>query len=89
MTKFDWQAVLTYAQQNHTALYAILSKCTPAQDGDKLILYAGRRFNKTKLDSAKYRPLINECLEHTGAGSGVEIEIRDTAAPPKIVKQRQ
>ncbi|MBH1980117.1 DNA polymerase III subunit gamma/tau [Candidatus Saccharibacteria bacterium] len=83
MSKFDWQAVLSYAQQNHTALYAILSKCTPAQDGDKLILYAGRKFNKTKLDSAKYRPLINECLEHTGAGSGVEIEILDTSAPPK------
>lgn len=83
MSKFDWQAVLTYAQQNHTALYAILSKCTPEQDGEKIVLYAGRKFNKTKLDSAKYRPLINECLEQTGAGSGIEVEVIGTAVPPK------
>ena len=83
MDKFDWPAVLSYAQQNHTALYSILSKCTPEQDGEKLILYAGRKFNKTKLDSAKYRPLINECLEQTGAGSGIEVEVIGTAVPPK------
>lgn len=83
MTKLDWPVVLSYAQQNHTALYAILSKCTPEQDGEKLVLYAGRKFNKTKLDSAKYRPLINECLEQTGAGSGIEVEVVGTAIPPK------
>lgn len=83
LSKFDWDATLAHAREHYTALFAILSKCTPELLDDKLILYAGRRFNKTKLDSTKYRPLIGLSLAATGVGTGLEIDIRDTTAPPK------
>lgn len=83
MSKFDWQAVLEYARQHHTALYAILSKCTPELKDDKLLLYAGRKFNKTKLDSAKYRPLLGQIFHEIGVGSGVDVEVFGVTAPPK------
>lgn len=84
--KFDWNAILTFTQQNYTALYAILSKCTPQLEGDQVILYTGRKFNKTKLDSAKYRPLLSEIFAETGAGGDVHIETIGSTAPPKDSK---
>lgn len=86
LTKFDWQAMQDYAREHHTALFAILSKCTPEVQGDKLILYAGRKFNKTKLDSTKYRPLLGQILAETGVGAGAYIEILPTPAPPRDSK---
>lgn len=83
LSQFDWQAILAYAQRHYTALYAILSKCTPEVRADKVVLYAGRKFNKTKLDSAKYRPLLGQILSETGVGEGAVVEILDTTAPPK------
>lgn len=83
LSQFNWQAVLEYAKANYTAVYAILSKCSTDVQGDKIVLYAGRKFNKTKLDSAKYRPILGDILAATGVGAGAHIEILDTTAPPK------
>lgn len=83
---FNWQAILEHTRANYTALYAILSKCSPEVKDDRVILYAGRKFNKTKLDSAKYRPLLSEIFAHTGAGADVHIETIGATAPPKDSK---
>ena len=83
LSKFNWQAVLDYSQEHHSALYAILSKCTPDVQNDKVILYAGRKFNKTKLDDTKYRPLLGQIFEEVGCGSGIEVEVLGVTAPPK------
>lgn len=86
LSKFDWNAVLAYAQQHHTALNAILSKCTAEVQADKVVLYAGRKFNKTKLDSAKYRPILGQIIAKTGAGTDINLEILGETAPPKDSK---
>ncbi|KKW05152.1 MAG: hypothetical protein UY35_C0001G0043 [Candidatus Saccharibacteria bacterium GW2011_GWC2_48_9] len=83
LSKFNWQAVLDYSQEHHSALYAILSKCTPDIQSDKVVLYAGRKFNKTKLDDTKYRPLLGQIFEAVGCGSGIEVEVLGMTAPPK------
>ena len=83
LSKFDWQAVLEYTKANYTAVYSILSKCSTEVQADRIVLYAGRKFNKTKLDSAKYRPILGDILAATGVGAGAHIEILDTTAPPK------
>lgn len=86
MGKFDWQAILEYTREHHTALYAILSKCMPEVRGETLVLYAGRKFNKTKLESPKNRPILGQILAETGVGTGVNIDILETTAPPKDSK---
>ncbi len=83
---FDWDAILAYTKTHYTALYSILSRCTPDVQHDRVVLYSGRKFSKTKLDSAKYRPLLSEIFAHTGAGSDVHIEIIGSTAPPKDSK---
>lgn len=80
---FDWQAVLAHAQSQSLALHSILVKSTPDIVDGKLRLYVGRKFNKTKLDSSKYRPLLGQSLAHIGLGSDVEVETIGTSAPPK------
>lgn len=83
LSKFNWQAILEHARTNHTALYAMLAKCTPELTDSKLILYTGRKFTKTKLDSAKYRPLLSQVFAATGVGAGLDVDTRETQAPPK------
>lgn len=78
---FDWSAVIEYARTNHVALHSVLSKCSPQLDDDTLTLYTVRKFNKTKLDDAKYRVVLAECLIQTGAGD-LLIETIPTPPPP-------
>lgn len=78
---FDWPALVEYVRVNHVALHSVLSKCTPEIDGTTLRLYAMRKFNKTKLDDAKYRTLLAISLQKTGAGS-LDIETIPTPPPP-------
>jgi len=79
---FDWPKLLSYAKENYTAIYTVLSKCTPELKGEKLILYTGKKFHKNKLDDVKYRPTIGICLEHIGF-RGISIETIGTPPPPK------
>lgn len=83
LSMFNWDAVLAYAKEHHTALNAILSKCTAEVKDTHIVLYAGKKFNKTKLDSAKYRPILGQIIAATGAGSDVHIEIIGEPSPPK------
>lgn len=79
---FDWSKLLEYARQNYTALYTVLGKCTPELKGEKLVLYTGKKFHKTKLDDPKYRPTLGICLEQIGF-AGIVIETIGTPPPPK------
>ncbi|MFZ1361225.1 MAG: DNA polymerase III subunit gamma/tau [Candidatus Saccharimonadales bacterium] len=79
--QFDWDTLVEFARSNHVALHSVLSKCSYRLDGDTLTLYTIRKFNKTKLDDAKYRAVLAECLIHIGAGD-LLIETIPTAAPP-------
>lgn len=81
----DWPAVVEYVRQNHVALYSVLSKCSPEQDGDILTLYTGTNFYKKKLDDPKYRALLVESLRQIGVGD-LEIETIPAPAPPKDEK---
>lgn len=83
LSKFDWAVIVDYARQHYTAVYSILSKCSAEVIDNKVVLYAGRKFNKTKLDSTKYRPQLGEILAQTGVGASAHIDIRDTPPPPK------
>ncbi len=79
---FNWDALIEYVRVNHVALHSVLSKCQFELRDDILVLYTMRKFNKTKLDEAKYRLMLAECLIATGAGN-LEIETIPTAPPPK------
>lgn len=83
--EFDWDKLLQHVHANYVALYSVLSKCGYELDGDTLKLYTMRKFAKTKLDEAKYRPLIASSLIAIGAGS-LGIETIPTAPPPKDSK---
>jgi DNA polymerase-3 subunit gamma/tau len=79
---FDWNKLIDYARTNHVAFHSILSKCSHEVKDGTLIIYTMRKFNKTKIDDAKYRPLLSECLIQTGAGDML-VETIPTPPPPK------
>ena len=78
----DWEKLVEHTRVNYVALHSVLSKCSYELKDDTLILYTVRKFNKTKLDDAKYRLLLAQCLIETGAGD-LLVETIPTAAPPK------
>ncbi|MBH1956317.1 DNA polymerase III subunit gamma/tau [Candidatus Saccharibacteria bacterium] len=80
--EFDWAVWIEYVRVNYVALHSVLSKCSYEIDGDTLTLYAMRKFNKTKLDDAKYRAILAESLLAVGAGEWI-IETIPTPPPPK------
>jgi DNA polymerase-3 subunit gamma/tau len=65
-TDFDWIKVLDYTKANMLALSTVLNKCDVEFDGTTLTIYAGLKFNKTKLDQAKYLEQLHEALESAG-----------------------
>lgn len=77
----DWAALIEETRQNHLALHSVLSKCTHQLDGDTLTLYTGRKFNKTKLDDAKYLTKLQEALAVQGI-EGLLIVTIPSSAPP-------
>lgn len=79
---FDWQALVDYTKANHVALYSVLSKCVPEQDGAQLTLYTQNNFYKKKLDDSKYLPMLYTSLETLGV-TGMDITTIPTAPPPK------
>ncbi len=76
----DWKKLIEYTRQNLLALHSVLSKCTYQFDGETLTLYAGRKFNKTKLDEAKYLTQLHLALEEVGA-IGLTIVTLPTSEP--------
>jgi len=79
---FDWQKLIEYTRTHFVAIYSVLSKCGFELEEGKLILYTGNAFYKKKLDDAKYRGSLIDCLVATGV-TGFDIETIGTPPPPK------
>lgn len=79
--ELDWPKLIEYTKENLLALHSVLSKCTYELDGDKLTLYTGRKFNKTKLDEVKYQTQLHEALAQVGF-QDIYIITLPTTAPP-------
>ena len=80
--ELNWDEMIEYFRTNHVALYSVLGKCSYEVVDGTLVLYTMRKFNKTKLDDAKYRPMLAQCLIATGAGD-MPVETIPTPPPPK------
>ncbi len=80
--ELNWDVLIEYVRVNHVALHSVLSKCSYEVEDGVLKLYTVRKFNKTKLDEAKYRPMLAQCLIATGAGDML-VETIPTPPPPK------
>lgn len=77
---FAWDDFLHELQVNNiTGAYVILRGITHAFDGTTLTLYAGKKFNKAKLEKAL--PDMSATL--SGLGVQAEIVITDTNKPPE------
>ena len=80
-TNIDWPELLSYVKQNLVALHSVLSKCDYEFDGEVLTLYTGRKFNKTKLDEAKYLSQLHESLEHLGLTGLTIVTLAESKLP--------
>ena len=83
--EFDWSAVLAKAasdKDKSIGVYSLLTKCTHAFDGHTLTLYAGNKFSKDKLDSAKNQAILAQVLRDLYERD-IEISTQPTTAPPK------
>ena len=77
----DWSAFLDYIKTNQVPLYSVLVKCGHEFIGNTLTIYAGRKFNKTKLDEPRYRSVISDALSSQDQ-SDVQIVVYSTTKPP-------
>jgi DNA polymerase-3 subunit gamma/tau len=78
----NWAELIEYTRQNFVALYSVLSKCTPEQEGNSLTLYTSNAFYKKKLDDAKYRGVLLDTIAQI-AGEELIVETIGTPPPPK------
>lgn len=82
---FEWSKIVGYVKEHFVALYSVLGKCDYEYEGDTLTIYAVRKFNKTKLDQAKYLTQLQEALEQCGQ-PGMEVVTLPIAKPPSDEK---
>lgn len=75
---FPWQDFLAYIKSHTAGAYTILVKSGYAFDGNDLILYTGKPFNKKQID--KSITLLAEALQHVGVADGT-ITVSDTQKP--------
>jgi DNA polymerase-3 subunit gamma/tau len=77
----DWPQLIAHAKKHFIALHSVLSKCTYHYDGTTLTIYAGLKFNKTKLDQAKYQSQLFETLETIGLND-IVVNVIPSTQPP-------
>ena len=78
----DWNSLVNYAKENSIGLYTLLTKCTHRLSGSALTIYAGKAFNKKRLDDAKQRQALETALSAIGC-DGLDIETLPELEPPK------
>jgi DNA polymerase-3 subunit gamma/tau len=83
--EIDWAKMLEHAKEHMVALYSVLVKCSYQLDGHTLTIYAGRKFNKTKLDELKYLTQLREALSAAGAPE-IDIVTLPYVKPPSDEK---
>lgn len=81
----DWAALIAHLKQHSVAVYSVLVKCEHEIDGNVLTIYAGRKFNKTKLDDPRYLTQLHSALTAVGA-ENVEVVTIPETKPPKDEK---
>lgn len=77
----DWSQLLECTREHFVAVYSVLNKCTYDLNGSELTIYAGRKFNKTKLDEPKYSAQLHDALAKIGV-ENVTIVTLPTVKPP-------
>ena len=82
---FDWQKLLDHTKKEQVVLYSVLAKCGYDYADGVLTLYAGRKFNKTKLDEPRYRLVLTDALSKMGQPN-VEIITHQTTKLPSDEK---
>ncbi len=80
---FPWADFLEHARQDSTGTYTILTKCGYSFTGTQLLIYAGKKFNKARLD--KSISSLAAALQAVGVNDGT-VEITESSAPPKDSK---
>lgn len=78
--EFSWDAFLADVKETSSGAYTLLHACGYELDGNRLTIYAGRKFAKTKLDTVV--PMLSASLAHVGSNA-LEITITASAQPPK------
>ncbi len=78
---FEWGALLDYTRKHSISLHSILSACTGVLTGSTLTIYAGKKFQKNLLDSAKHRPSLVSALASLGYDD-LTIETIPSPKPP-------
>lgn len=78
---FDWQPLLDYTKEHMIALHSVLIKCGYELTDNTLQIYCGRKFNKVKMDEAKYRAQLGDALASIGYPD-MTIETLAEAKPP-------
>lgn len=76
---FDWAAFTAAVKPKAAGAFIILKGCGYDYDGITLTVYAGKKFNKNKLDKAL--PDLSAVLSELGMAA--ELTITDTTKPPK------
>lgn len=79
---FDWQQLIEYANKNYVAFSSVLSRCKYDLAEKRLTLYTGNRLYKSKLDSTRYRQLLQECLQAIGV-TDLDVHTLPTTPPLK------
>lgn len=82
---FDWQKLLDHTKKEQVVLYSVLAKCGYDYADGVLTLYAGRKFNKTKLDEPRYRLVLTDALAGMGQPN-VQIVTHQTTKLPSDEK---
>lgn len=76
---FDWQSFIAAVQPKAAGAFVILKNCGHSFNGTTLTIYAGKKFNKTKLDKAQ--PDLSAALAELNIQA--DITILDTPKPPE------
>lgn len=80
---FPWNDFLAHVKEQSDGCYALLTKADFTFDGQQLHIYAGRKFNKNKLDKSLSE--LNAAMQAIGVEDGT-IEISEHSLPPKDSK---
>lgn len=78
---FNWAALIDYLKEHSVAVYSVLAKCEYDFDGSTLTIYAGRKFNKTKLDDQRYAVKLHGALEAVHAAGIEVVTVAETKLP--------
>jgi DNA polymerase III subunit gamma/tau len=81
-TTVDWQQILTHIGELSIGLRSVLAKCSMADDGDTVAIYARTEFYKKKIETPKYQQELSQFFTKQ-TGREWEVVIYPSTAPLK------